>query len=215
MKPFLDHDFDPKSQSKQNSRDAKSVRKETAMKKINLRALLFGFVFASIGVALAVTVTIPNTFASGEVVSASKINANFTTLQTGMNTLETGLSGKQARVTGVCDAGKAMKEVKIDGTVTCEPLGAGVKASFYHVAQVADLAHGVNGNIIGNRTCFSNTFANSNPRALISVTPVYGTGVYNPNPIGIVYDVGRNEWCVFNSNATTMPNQTAFNIFVY
>lgn len=55
------------------------------MRKFNLRALLFGFVFASIGVALAVTVTIPNTFASGEVVSSSKINANFTAFKTALD----------------------------------------------------------------------------------------------------------------------------------
>ncbi len=52
------------------------------MKTLPLRSLLLGFVFASIGVALAVTVNIPNTFNSGDVVSSSKINANFTAFKT-------------------------------------------------------------------------------------------------------------------------------------
>jgi hypothetical protein len=56
------------------------------MKNKNVRALVAGFIFASIGVALAVT--IPNSFVSGTVISSGKINENFTNLKTSVDLLE-------------------------------------------------------------------------------------------------------------------------------
>jgi hypothetical protein len=54
--------------------------------KNNIRSLIFGFIFTAIGVALAVT--IPNNFSSGEVISSSKVNANFAALKTAVDALE-------------------------------------------------------------------------------------------------------------------------------
>jgi hypothetical protein len=78
-----------------NSRDARSVRKETVMKNFNLRSLMLGFAFASLGVALAVT--IPNTFSASEVISSSKMNANFAAMKTTVDTLEAKVATLEAK----------------------------------------------------------------------------------------------------------------------
>ena len=56
------------------------------MKSNNLRAMVTGFAFTVLGVALAVT--IPNAFTSGQVVSSAQVNANFTALKTAVDALE-------------------------------------------------------------------------------------------------------------------------------
>ena len=48
--------------------------------------MVTGFAFTVLGVALAVT--IPNAFTSGQVVSSAQVNANFTALKTAVDALE-------------------------------------------------------------------------------------------------------------------------------
>jgi hypothetical protein len=86
MKQSSDHEFGLQSELNPNPRDARSVRKEILMKNKNVRALVTGFAFASLGVVLSASV--PNNFGNGEIISSGKVNANFAVLTTATTALE-------------------------------------------------------------------------------------------------------------------------------
>lgn len=78
-------------------------------KPLMKKALLLVFVSMLISSAWASHIGI-QTFAPGEMLSASKLNSNFSALN----------NGKQDRVTGECDTGSSIRVINADGTVVCE-----------------------------------------------------------------------------------------------
>ncbi len=79
------------------------------------------------GIALADTLTIPNTFVSGETARAAEVNDNFTAVKTEVddnnariNQNESAMSFKQERVSGSCQAGQYMRVINSDGSVSCQ-----------------------------------------------------------------------------------------------
>ncbi|MCX7782193.1 MAG: hypothetical protein N2318_00940 [Meiothermus sp.] len=95
------------------------------MKGSNLKFFFLGVGLVATGL-WAMAVTIPNTFTTGEVLSAAKLNANFTALKTAVDALEAAIPGKQNRVTGNCTAGDTIRSINADGSVTC---GTSTRAS--------------------------------------------------------------------------------------
>jgi hypothetical protein len=109
------------------------------------------------------------------------------------------------------------------GTGTTGPAGpagpqgpAGTQVTITHVSQAPDLASGVPGNIIGNRTCITNAATNNLPDIFLNITPRFRFGgTENPHVVGAVYDVGRNEWCIYNVDGANMPANVNFNVVVF
>jgi hypothetical protein len=72
------------------------------------------------------------------------------------------------------------------------------------------------GTIHGNRTDIDNPETNGSPNANVFVTPSYNPGgiggTYEMHPIGVYYTGGK--WTIFNQDASAMPVNAAFNVFV-
>jgi hypothetical protein len=87
--------------------------------------------------------------------------------------------------------------------------GAGV---FVHTATSA--------NIGGETTAIDNPLTNSNPNAIVLVTPNYNPGgvcgcFYDSHPIGVFYStVAGNKWAILNQDHAAMPLGASFNVFV-
>ncbi len=90
--------------------------------RFELRNFVLGGLLGIGSLYTLAAVSIPNTFTAGTSIKAAEVNANFAAISAGINALET---NKQTRVMGTCGASQAIKEVKADGTVTCEAVGAG------------------------------------------------------------------------------------------
>ncbi|GEM83722.1 MAG: hypothetical protein KatS3mg074_408 [Meiothermus sp.] len=93
------------------------------MKGNNLKFFFLGAALVATGL-WAMAVTIPNTFTSGEALSAAKLNANFAALKTAVDALEAAVPGKQNRISGTCSEGRYIRSVNADGTVVCGNPGA-------------------------------------------------------------------------------------------
>jgi hypothetical protein len=80
--------------------------------------------------------------------------------------------------------------------------------------------HTVNpGNVNGNSTDFYSSLTNSNPNAIVLVTPNYNPGgacgcVGANFPIGVLYDNFNSKWGIFTQTGEAMPLNAAFNVFV-
>jgi hypothetical protein len=85
--------------------------------------------------ANASSVTVPNTFSQGSVISSSQMNDNFSAVKTAVDDSQaqidaqkTQIAGletaKQNKVTGTCAPGSFIAAVKPDGTVTCSAFTA-------------------------------------------------------------------------------------------
>ncbi len=70
----------------------------------------------------------------------------------------------------------------------------------------------------GNYSCINNPMTNGNPNLLLFVTqnwsPPTNPGIYNPHPVGIFYNSGPSQWCIFNEDNAAMPVNAAFNVMV-
>lgn len=79
----------------------------------------------------------------------------------GSTTLEVDTDAIQARVDGACASGTAIREVKADGTVTCEPVGSSPNVVFWVVSDR-------NGNVVSS----------SDPSILVIKFPAPAAGQY-------------------------------------
>ena len=96
----------------------------------DIRNLAIGLLIGVGGFYVFAAVSVPHTFSAGTIISADEMNANFSAVTTGVNTLETNVTtkintltssvnDKQVRVTGICKDGASIQEIKADGTVIC------------------------------------------------------------------------------------------------
>ena len=74
-------------------------------------------------------------------------------------------------------------------------------------------------NTYSNYTVLDHPLANNNPNAVILVTQVWnpagGSGVYNPQHIGVFYIDGSGRWAIFNEDQSVdMPLGASFNVLI-
>jgi hypothetical protein len=67
------------------------------------------------------------------------------------------------------------------------------------------------GNLSGDCTYLDNAKLNGNPSALISVMQEY-TGARLNVPLGLFYDTGLQQWCVFTQDDSNMPTGMSFRV---
>ncbi len=135
------------------------------MKASNLKsfALGFGIAISALGLyALAATLT---TFKPGDVVSAQLINDNFAL--------------KQDRVTGTCAAGSSIREIAVDGTVTCQADNGGPGG----VTYTAGAGLALNGSAFSIDSKFAQKFKVSDSEAGLKVENT-NTGVAAAGIVG-------------------------------
>jgi sortase A len=76
----------------------------------------------------------------------------------------------------------------------------------------------VSGNIDENSTYLDAPLVNGKPGAILSVTqnwnPGGGSGTYNDHPVDVGYDTGRQQWAIYNTDDSAMPDGAAFNVAV-
>jgi hypothetical protein len=93
------------------------------MKICKLVSLVLVMATATAG---ATDLAIPNTFTAGTPAKAAEVNANFSAVEAAVDdndaridALQSGVGGKQERVTGTCAVGNAVLAINADGTVVC------------------------------------------------------------------------------------------------
>ena len=73
-------------------------------------------------------------------------------------------------------------------------------------------------NIDENSTYLDDPLVNGKPGAILSVTqnwnPGGGSGAYNDHPVDVRYDAGRQQWAIYNTDDSAMPDGAAFNVAV-
>lgn len=110
------------------------------MKIKDIKGFMVGaFVVASSLSVLAV-VQIPNIFKPGDLITAEGMNQNFSSLKAGIDAVEVLANSKQSRVSGTCAVGSSIREVKADGTVTCQLDNGGSGGSSYSAGAGLKLA---------------------------------------------------------------------------
>jgi sortase A len=74
------------------------------------------------------------------------------------------------------------------------------------------------GNIDENSTYLDDRLVNGKPGSILSVTqnwnPGGGSGTYNDHPVNVRYDTGRQQWAIYNTDGSKMPDGAAFNVAV-
>ena len=97
----------------------------------NIKGFLIGVFTVASTLSVLAAISIPHVFKSGDLITASDMNENFSSLKAASDALEASLNTKQNKVTGVCAVGSSIREIKTDGTVTCEATtGTGGGASY-------------------------------------------------------------------------------------
>jgi hypothetical protein len=86
----------------------------------DLKNIALGAILVASSLSALAAVEIPSLFVSGSVIKAADVNANFSSLKTFVDALET---NKQNRVNGACDPGSSIRAVNADGTVACQAAG--------------------------------------------------------------------------------------------
>jgi hypothetical protein len=146
--------------------------------------------FSAVGICLFTSTTLASNVADSDIVTftanatakSAEVNQNFTKLKEANNdndariiTNTTAIGTKQARVTGACSSGQAIKEVGADGTVVCEDLLTAIKAADGSGSGLdADMLDGRHSNEIIRVTGLNkgavNTSTSPTSAALFSVT---------------------------------------------
>src|SRR5687767_4194254 len=92
-------------------------------------------------------------------------------------------------------------------------LGAAVACVMSIRADARAFVHTANANnITSNSTWIDEPSANSDPNAILIVTPAGGDA--NAHPISVWYEVGRGRWAVFNQDMAVMVEGAAFQVSV-
>ena len=68
-------------------------------------------------------------------------------------------------------------------------------------------------NILNNWTFIDHPELNNRPGAIFFVTQLRG-GVYNTAPVGVLYDDFSGQWAIFNEDASPMPVNAKFNVYL-
>lgn len=97
----------------------------------DLKHFALGAIITTSSLSVWAAVSIPHSFKPGEPIRSSEVNANFTSLQSVLNALETSVASKQTRVSARCNDGSSIKEVREDGSVVCELDDVGTGGSSY------------------------------------------------------------------------------------
>ncbi len=94
------------------------MRKANLQKYLKLASVLISLIMISL--LAQAEVSLPYTFKAGDPIRSAEVNANFSALSSGLNDLSAKLITKQNSVSGKCNDGSAIKEIKDDGSVVCE-----------------------------------------------------------------------------------------------
>jgi Chaperone of endosialidase len=101
------------------------------MTQKELRNLALGLTIGFSSLSALATVTLPFSFKSGDPIRSGEVNANFSSLKGFADGLESTVAGKQVRVGAKCDDGSSIREIKPDGSVTCETDDVGAGGTSY------------------------------------------------------------------------------------
>ena len=99
------------------------------------------------------------------------------------------------------------------------PNGASFNVNFAStIVGSVEIHTATSANSAGDYTTIDNSAANNNPKAMLLVTPNWnpnGAGVYENHNIGVFYNNSTGRWCIFNQDASAIPNGAAFNIYFF
>jgi competence protein ComGC len=144
------------------------------MKLKDFKGFMVGGLVAASSLSVLAVVQIPNVFKPGDLITADGMNQNFSSLKAGIDALEIAANSKQSRVSGVCAAGSAVKQILADGTVSCETFPASGGVLLTDATLVGD---GSNAAKLGVKLPLSLAGSSSGSTALVTIENSVGTGL--------------------------------------
>ena len=84
---------------------------------------------------------------------------------------------------------------------------------FYYNGSDAFVHTANSANILNNWTFIDHPELNNRPGAIFFVTQLR-EGVYNDAPVGVLYDNFSGLWAIFNEDASPMPANAKFNVYL-